>query len=142
MGVWLDNDPSGFEAREAVKFRKTLGNLVFRNIPVYSPELQPCDWTLWSTLERRLRAAEQRLPADYRESKTEFQARVKKTLLSTTLRNLDAEQAARCERIHKKRGGVVEGIWFFRLDVVKNRCAECNPPGPFFMAFSRIFGES
>ena len=58
-----DNDPSGFQSKEGGAAKNESKISVF-HIPPHSPDLNPCDFSLWKTVNRRMRSQEKAGPFD------------------------------------------------------------------------------
>ena len=63
-----DNDPVGFKSGKAEAMKKGLG-MVAVEWPKYSPDLMPLDFSLWTTIEQRARAAVGKKRVSVREYK-------------------------------------------------------------------------
>ena len=75
-----DNDPSGFRSKAGLKAKSDVGIDAFE-IPKRSPQLNVCDYALWTEVERRMRRQEQRFPPTMRESRAAFMARLRRTAM-------------------------------------------------------------
>ena len=75
--VLEDNDPTGFKSKKAVA-AKAAARIEPLQFPKYSPDLNPCDFSLWEEVENRM--AEQ--PQPRRETAAAFKARLRKTAMS------------------------------------------------------------
>jgi hypothetical protein len=54
-----DGDPSGFKSRAAVELKKRL-RIHTLDLPAYSPDLQPLDYTLWHQVQGAVEATAER----------------------------------------------------------------------------------
>ena len=79
--ILKDNDPAGFKSSKGMQAKKE-AHIKTMNIPKRSPQLNVCDYALWSEVNRRMRRQE-RLWA---ETKTETRAAYLKRLRRTALR--------------------------------------------------------
>jgi len=79
--VLEDNDPAGFKRREGMD-AKAAARIESVDIPRRSPQLNVCDFALWSEINRRMRTAEGKWPAGRTESRKQFLARLRRTALS------------------------------------------------------------
>ena len=55
--VLEDNDPTGFKSKKGIAAKAECNIDVF-HIPPHSPDLNPCDFSLWKTVNRRMRSQE------------------------------------------------------------------------------------
>ena len=58
-----DNDPSGFQSKKGVA-AKNVNKISVFHIPPHSPDLNPCDFSLRKTVNRRMRSQEKAGPFD------------------------------------------------------------------------------
>ena len=76
-------------------------------IPPRSPDLNPCDYALWSEVNRRMRKQELRWPAGRRETRDAYVSRLRRTAVSlprTFLEQTIGDMARRCRRLFEVRG--------------------------------------
>ena len=73
-----DNDPTGNFSKKGIE-AKTAQKLYVLKLPKRSPDLNVCDYTFWSEVEKRMRAQERKMPALKRETREAFEKRLDKT---------------------------------------------------------------
>jgi transposase len=78
--VLEDNDPTGYKSRAAIDAKADL-NLKVLEIPKRSPDLNPLDYAFWALVGRRLREQEAKFATDKKETRREFVARLRRTVL-------------------------------------------------------------
>ena len=104
--VLEDNDPSGFKSSKGIAAKASVGIEVLA-IPPRSPDLNPCDYALWSEINRRMRKQELRWPAGRREAHDAYVSRLRRTAASlprTFLEQTIGDMARRCQRLFEVRG--------------------------------------
>ena len=69
-----DNDPTGYKSR-AGKQAKMKANIVVDSSPKRSPDLNVLDYSLWSEINRHVRAQERSYCKSKKETKEEFKKR-------------------------------------------------------------------
>ena len=98
-----DNDPTGYKSNAAIAKKKELGISPIE-FPIYSPDLNPCDYFLWRNIEARMDACAPK----GKESKEVFMARLKRVALATdrsVVRNKLKEMKKRIAAIVDESGG-------------------------------------
>lgn len=108
--VLEDNDPTGFRSRMGIKAKENVGIRTFR-IPPRSPDLNPCDYTLWKEVSVKMRERERAWGKKKKESRVEYIARLRATALK--LRKAYGQAAIggmkeRCKRLFIAKGGLFE----------------------------------
>ena len=101
--VLEDNDPTGFKSGKAVA-EKAAAHIETLQFPRYSPDLNPCDFSLWEEVETRM--ASQAAPR--RETATSFKARLRKTAMSIpepVIRGMLKSIKGRVQSIYDRGGG-------------------------------------
>ena len=78
--VLEDNDPSGYKSSKGLATKKE-ANIVTDDLPKRSPDLNVLDYSLWKTIDMRMRIQERDFPKK-KETKTEFMARLRHTALT------------------------------------------------------------
>jgi hypothetical protein len=73
-----DNDPAGFKSGKALAAKSAQDFLTF-DLPPRSPDLQVLDYFVWSEVQRRMRAQEEKFPATLKETREAFLSRLRKT---------------------------------------------------------------
>ena len=79
-----DNDPAGFKSSKAVRAKAEAGNkfgIKVFPIPRRSPDLNVCDYSLWSEVNRRMRKQEANWESSRRETRKAYLARLRRTAL-------------------------------------------------------------
>ena len=105
-----DNDPSGFKTRRTIAAKAELGIEVFE-IPKRSPQLNVCDYALWTEVQKRMRRQEKRLRPSFRESRVAFMRRLRRTALrlpATFINSSMRKMKVHCERLRDAEGGHFE----------------------------------
>jgi transposase len=98
-----DNDPTGYKSWKAVNTKQEL-NICPLEFPKYSPDLNPCDYSLWAEVEARM--ATQKPPAN--ESLVAFKARLRRTALSipkAVIAKMLASMKERSQQVYDNNGG-------------------------------------
>ena len=104
--VLEDNDPTGFKSGAAVRAKAEAGIQVFA-LPPRSPDLNPCDYALWTEINRRMRKQEMGWRASRRESRGAYMKRLQHTavhLPHTFIERAIGDMARRCKRLYMARG--------------------------------------
>ena len=78
--VLEDNDPAGFKASKGIQAKAAVGIKVFP-IPRRSPDLNICDYALWSEVNRRMRKQEVNWCTARRETRKAYLARLRRTAM-------------------------------------------------------------
>ena len=105
-----DNDPTG-NLSNAAKKAKAASNMTVLSLPKRSPDLNVMDYSVWSEVERRLRAQEKKFPATKHETRAEFARRVDRAARSIPKEFIDksiSDLPRRCERLYQAKGGLFE----------------------------------
>ena len=79
--------------------------------PRRSPQLNVCDFALWSEINRRMRTAERKWPAGRTESRKQFLARLRRTAMSLPQTFVDesiGNMRKRCKCMFEAGGGHFE----------------------------------
>ena len=98
-----DNDPTGYKSTEARAAKRAL-NIFPIEFPTYSPDLNPCDFSLWEAVANRM--AKQKAPKN--ESLEGFKSRLRRTALAIptgVINKMLAEIAERAQSIYDRDGG-------------------------------------
>jgi hypothetical protein len=105
-----DNDPSGYKSNVGIAAKETSKLKVFA-IPPRSPDLNVCDYALWSQINRSMRRREASFPSSKKESRDEYLYRLKqsaKRLSRSFINRAVEDMKRRCQRLHAARGGHFE----------------------------------
>ena len=105
-----DNDPSGYKSKVGIAAKKASKLEVFA-IPPRSPDLNICDYALWSQINRNMRRQETSFPSGKKESRDEYLERLKQTAKRLSRSFIDRsieDMKRRCHRLHAARGGHFE----------------------------------
>jgi transposase len=105
-----DNDPTGHKCY-AGEAGKAAAKITCLNFPKHSPDLMPLDYGFWAEVNKRLRAQEINFAADYHEKRTDFVARLRRTILrvpKSFLMKLVGAMKKRCQLVKKAKGGHFE----------------------------------
>ena len=105
-----DNDPTGNVSKKGVA-AKARCNLDVLKIPKRSPDLNVCDYALWSEVEKRLRLQERKMPAGKKETREQFERRLDRTLRSLPQAFIDnsiGNLQERCQKLYDAEGGLFE----------------------------------
>ena len=98
-----DNDPTGYKANVSKKAKADLG-IIPMDFPTYSPDLNPCDYSLWEEVQTRM--DKQKAPA--RESVDAFKARLKRAAMSIPLAVVNkmlTSMVSRTQAVYDENGG-------------------------------------
>ncbi len=105
-----DNDPSGFKSSVA-RAAKVEEGIKVLEIPKRSPCLNVCDYFLWTEVNRRMRAQEQKFASTKRETRHAYLKRLRRTALSLPAAVVSAavgDMKRRCARLIAAEGGNIE----------------------------------
>ena len=105
-----DNDPTGFRSRAGLAAKTDVGITTF-TIPKRSPQLNVCDYAVWTEVERRMRRQEQKFSSGKRESRADFMERLRRTALRLPARFINESimgMRLRCQRLLAAKGGHIE----------------------------------
>ena len=101
--VLEDNDPIGFKSGKALA-EKAAADIQTLQFPRYSPDLNPCDFSLWEEVQTRMAAQ----AAPRRETATGFKARLRQTAMSIpepVIRSMLKSIKGRAQSIYDHDGG-------------------------------------
>ena len=104
--VLEDNDPTGYKSGAGVAAKRASKIDVFE-IPCRSPDLNPLDYSIWSEVNKRMRAQE-RTWKTKKESRDQYVARLKRTAQGLDRAFVDdaiGNLAVRSERLYQAKGG-------------------------------------
>ena len=104
--VLEDNDPTGYKSGAGVAAKRASKIDVFE-MPCRSPDLNPLDYSIWSELNKRMRAQE-RTWKTKKESRDQYVARLKRTAEGLDRAFVDdaiGNLAVRSERLYQAKGG-------------------------------------
>ncbi len=80
-------------------------------VPKRSPDLNVLDYSVWSEVERRLRAQERKMPASKKETRKDFEARLNRTakrLPPSFINKSIGDLQRRCQLLLEAKGGLFE----------------------------------
>ena len=98
-----DNDPVGYKCNQSRKKKQALGIKPIE-FPTYSPDMNPCDFSLWREVENRME--KRRAPKN--ETAEEFKARLRQIALGIperVIRKMLGDMKPRIENIYQNNGG-------------------------------------
>ena len=105
-----DNDPSGYKSSKGVAAKKKVGIRVLE-IPKRSPDLNVCDYALWSRVSQLMRRQERKFKNSMRETRAEYLDRLRRTATSLPRAFVEraiSDMAPRCKRLHEANGSHFE----------------------------------
>jgi transposase len=105
-----DNDPAGYKATAAVAEKRKLGMKVME-LPPRSPDLNCLDYSLWSRINKKLRAQEKAFPPQKKETKDECLKRLRSAALglpTAVVKDAQMSMKRRCTEIRAAKGGLIE----------------------------------
>jgi hypothetical protein len=108
--VLEDNDPSGYKSRKALT-AKSEAHISTLDLPRRSPDLNVLDYSLWSIINRNMRAQERSFKKSKKETATEFKARLRRTALSlpeSVVKKAVADMHRRTLEVLKEEGGLIK----------------------------------
>ena len=108
--VLEDNDPT-FCSRIAERAKDECKIEKFE-IPRHSPQLNLCDYWLWTQINMKMRAKERGWPASKREDRNAYLRRLKRTALSLSSEEVNhavGSMKRRCKLLFDAKGGQIEG---------------------------------
>jgi hypothetical protein len=108
--VLEDNDPTGFKSGRGEAAKKTAGIKAFV-IPKRSPDLNVCDYALWSAVNRKMRRQELSFPRAKREARSEYVLRLRRAAQSLSRSFVErsiGDMKRRCQLLYARRGGLFE----------------------------------
>lgn len=103
--IYEDNDPTGFKSAAAKAAKRKLG-IKTMTTPTYSPDLNPLDFTLWKSVERRTLA--KRIKG--KETRQSYCRRLRLTALRThkkTVKKSVMGIKARAKQVIEKKGAAI-----------------------------------
>ena len=80
LGKGSRADPSGYKSSKGVA-AKAAAHIRTESLPRRSPDLNVLDYSLWHTIDLRMREQEKAFPPKFEETVEEFKARLKRTAL-------------------------------------------------------------
>lgn len=105
-----DNDPTGNMSKKGIAAKAACKMRVL-SIPKRSPDLNVLDYSIWSAVERRLRAQERKMPSSKAETRAQFETRLNRTaralpkdFIERSIMNLKE----RAQRLYKAKGGLFD----------------------------------
>jgi len=107
--VMEDNDPAGYKSAAAEKEKKKVGIKV-KKLPCRSPDLNVLDYSLWTAITRKMRAQERNFAKNYRETKEDFLARLRRTALglpTNVVKKAVMDMEVRVALLKKAKGGLI-----------------------------------
>ena len=105
-----DNDPTGFRSKAGLAAKSDCGINVLE-IPKRSPQLNVCDYALWTEVEKRMRRQEKSFRPSFRESRVAFKRRLRRTAMRLPAHFINdsiADMKERCARLLAAKGGQFE----------------------------------
>ena len=105
-----DNDPTGYKSDLAIAAKRS-NHIEVLQIPPRSPDLNPLDFSFWTEVNVRLRKQEACFGRDYREPRTEFTKRLRRTITGVPASKLTAmvmKMKRRCQQVVDAKGGHFE----------------------------------
>ena len=105
-----DNDPAGFKSRKGMA-AKSEARIETFDLPKRSPALNVCDYALWAGVNRRTQRQECAWPANRRETRRSFLARLRRAALGLPTHFVQrsiANMKKRCQRLAAAQGGLFE----------------------------------
>ena len=106
-----DNDPTGFKST-AGKAAKLKAKIEVFTIPKRSPQLNVCDYFLWSEVNKRMRATDRSWSEDRLETRDSSLRRLKRTAKSLEpdlIERSMGDMKRRCQLLLEAEGGQIEG---------------------------------
>ena len=97
-----DNDPTGYKSKKAIKTKAQLG-IEPIDFPVYSLDLNPLDFALWSEVEARMNKRQGK-----NETKDQHKARLKRSAMAIpehVVRKMLGAIPARAQSVYDNNGG-------------------------------------
>ena len=110
FSILEDNDPTGNLSGKGIAAKKASKLNVF-HIPKRSPDLNVLDYSIWSAVERRMRAQEKKWPDSKKETRADFERRLNRTaknLPKTFIDKSIGDMRRRCDLLLKAKGGLFE----------------------------------
>ena len=104
--VLEDNDPTGFKSGKGEAAKAAAGIEVF-SIPKRSPQLNVCDYALWTEINKRMRRQERRWPKGAKETRAGYLSRLRRKALRLSKTFIDksiSNMKVRCQRLLVARG--------------------------------------
>ena len=109
-GSWRvleDNDSTGYKSGQAVAAKANVGIQEF-NLPKRSPDLNPLDFSLWATVNKKMRDQEKKWPKSKRETREQFLARLRRAAMSLPsdyITSIVGALERRCQQVVGAKGG-------------------------------------
>eukprot|EP00438_Fugacium_kawagutii_P004355 Skav207892 [mRNA] locus=scaffold664:848082:848486:+ [translate_table: standard] len=75
--VMEDNDPSGYKSSKGMAGKREAG-IITLDLPKRSPDLNPLDFSLWAAINKKMRQQERGWPANKRETRKAYMARLRR----------------------------------------------------------------
>ena len=110
FSVLEDNDPTGFKSKKGKKAKRE-ANIKAFVIPKRSPDLNVCDYALWSAVNRKMRRQEKSYSRSKRETRNEYVQRLRRaaqSLSNSFVNKAVGDMRRRCQRLFERRGGLFE----------------------------------
>ncbi len=107
--VLEDNAPSGYKSGAGMKAKSEAG-ITTLDLPKRSPDLNVLDYSLWSQINTRMRAQEREWPAEFKESRRGYKARLRRTALGLPKSVVGKAVKAMKRRLEKLK--VAKGMYF------------------------------
>lgn len=101
-----DNDTTGYKSNDA-KDVKSKEKIDVLPLPKRSPDLNPLDYSFWSTVNTRMRNQERRYTEEFKESRAAFVARLRRTVLRVSPKVLNPmirSMKRRCIALKEAKG--------------------------------------
>ena len=101
-----DNDTTGFKSN-AAKDTKAKEKIDIPPFPKRSPDLNPLDYSFWTTVNVRMRKQEKRLGTDFKETRDAFVERLRRTIMRIPPKVLDPmirSMKRRCKALKDAKG--------------------------------------
>lgn len=108
--VLEDNDPTGFKSRKGVD-AKQKSQIEPLDLPKRSPDLNVCDYAVWSEVNRRMRQQEAKWPKDKKEKRDAYLRRLRRTAVGLPAEFVNKaieNMKRRCEQVLQAKGGLIQ----------------------------------
>lgn len=108
--VLEDNDPSGYKSGKGMQ-AKQAARIKTLDLPKRSPDLNVLDYSLWSQINQQMRATERARPKDFKETRDEYKARLRRTAMglpSAVVRKAVHDMARRVQLLKEAQGHYLE----------------------------------
>ena len=106
--VLEDNDPAGYKSRKALEAKAEVG-IKTDDLPKRSPDLNVLDYSLWATINKRMRQQEAEFPKNKKETVDEYKKRLRRTALSlptAEVKKAVGDMHRRCALVVKAQGSL------------------------------------